>query len=189
MNNNNSKKKLLLHACCAPCLTAVNEKLETDYNPIVFWFNPNIEPKIEHARRLSVLKEFCELMGLELIDGALDYDRENADWLEYIRESSEEPEGGNRCKRCIEFRLLKTAKRATEMGLDFATTLSVSPHKNANLINDIGQGLSQEPHINFLTADFKKKNGYLRSIKLSKKFGLYRQNYCGCRFSQRKIDS
>jgi len=167
----------------------VNERISAEFKPVIFWFNPNIEPKEEHERRLETLKNFTESIGAELIVGTTKYENDNSEWFEYTKEYTDASEGGRRCQRCIEFRMKKTAERAKALGLIFTTTLSVSPHKNSDLINKIGEDIGGELDIIFLPANFKKENGYLRSIVLSKKFNLYRQNYCGCRYSKERVKS
>ncbi|MCL2634346.1 MAG: epoxyqueuosine reductase QueH [Oscillospiraceae bacterium] len=154
-----NKKRLLLHACCAPCSTAVIERLIPDYEITLFWYNPNIVPEEEHIKRLSELGRYVGDIypDIELIVG------------EYT------PQKFDNCRDCVAHRLSETAKRAGGFDL-FTTTLTVSPHKNANEINSIISEYDKG-----LQADFKKKNGYLRSIELSKKHNLYRQNYCGCK--------
>ena len=184
----NSKLKVLLHTCCAPCLTAVDEKLSDQFEPVIFWFNPNIEPKQEYEKRLGVLKEFTKKIGVELIESMTKYEIDNAEWSAFVGGFANEPEGGKRCEKCIEFRLRKTAEKAKGLGLKFTTTLSVSPHKNAESINKAGHDLSEQLGLEYLAANFKKENGHLRSIELSKKFNLYRQNYCGCRYSKNKTE-
>jgi len=177
-------KKLLLHSCCGPCSTVCIERLlSSDFEVVVFYFNPNIEPLEEYEHRKEEQKKVCQHFEVKFVD--CDYD--NAGWRDFVAGLEKEPEGGARCKKCFEFRLLKTAKYAKENGFDiFATTLSVSPHKNTIVINEVGQGVSGRFEIEFLPESFKKKDGYLRSINLSKEMDLYRQNYCGCNFSKKK---
>ncbi|HWP79481.1 MAG TPA: epoxyqueuosine reductase QueH [Candidatus Acidoferrum sp.] len=169
-------KKLLLHACCAPCSTAVIERLQGEYDLTVFFYNPCIEPEEEYLRRLAELERLLGILNLPLIEGAYEPDR----YLDAVRGLEHEPEGGARCAVCFEQRL---AAAAALPGYDLVTTtLTVSPHKNAALINGIGKKLCGD---RWLHSDFKKQNGYLRSIELSKQYGLYRQNFCGCVFSSR----
>lgn len=184
MKIENSKAKLLLHSCCAPCLTSVYEQLESDWEITSFWFNPNIEPESEHAQRLNTIKHFCQIKNIPLVNFGLAYNRANQQFELNSKRLELEPEGGRRCENCIRYRLEETAKYAKSHDFDiFATTLSVSPHKDADMINRIGKMVADEYGINYLTADFKKHDGYKRSIKLSKKYDLYRQSYCGCRYS------
>lgn len=173
-------KKLFLHSCCGPCSTVVIERLKSDFDVTVFYFNPNIEPKEEYEKRKNEQKKVCNHFGIPLVDG--DYD--NACWRKFVEGLENEKEGGARCTKCFQFRLQKTAEMAKVKKFDlFATTLSVSPHKNTLVINSVGESISKEVEIPFLAESFKKKDGYLESIQLSKELGLYRQNYCGCSFA------
>lgn len=175
---------LMLHSCCGPCSTYVLEYLSSYFRITVFYYNPNISPREEYEYRLAEEKRFIrQFRGrypIDLIDG--DYNPAAFDKLAQGME--EEPEGGARCPICYHFRLEKTAALAREMNCDwFCTTLSVSPYKNARHINRIGLELGQKYGVRFLPSDFKKRNGYKRSIELSHEYALYRQDYCGCRFS------
>lgn len=177
------KKKLLLHCCCAPCTSGVLWQLE-DFDISCFYYNPNIAPKEEYEFRKQELEKFLKNFDIPMF--FLDYDKEK--YEEMVVGLENEKEGGARCYKCFELRLLKTAKFAKDNGFDiFTTTLSVSPYKNHNVLNEIGERISKEVGIEFLPANFKKNNGYLKSIENSKKFGLYRQNYCGCIYSKRDI--
>lgn len=183
---NNIKPKLLLHACCAPCFTAVYEQLKEDFNITVFWFNPNIFPIEEYNKRLDELKKYCKIVKCPLIVGDKMPEDMNS-WQLLTRGFENEIEGGKRCRTCIKMRLLYTGKFASENKFDqFGTTLSISPHKNSYTINNIGKEVSAKIKINFLDRDFKKNNGYKRSIEICKEFNIYRQNYCGCRYSLKK---
>lgn len=176
---------MLLHACCAPCSTSVLERLCGEFSLAVYFFNPNIYPEEEYITRKEEMKEFLHKAyqdGIKVIEEDYDHD----EFLSNVKGLEACKEGGDRCKRCFELRLLHTAKKAKEMGFDtFTTTLSVSPYKNAKLLNEIGHSVGQAVGIKYYEADFKKKDGYLRSIRLSSEYGLYRQNYCGCEFSRR----
>lgn len=177
------KKKLLLHSCCGPCSTSVIEKLKEDYNLTIFYYNPNIYPEEEYIKRLNEQIRYLNLSNQDIvvIDGKYD-DNEIFEQAYQGLESCKE--GGSRCEKCIYLRLKKTAEYAKNNNFDiFASTLSVSPHKNANLINDLGIALQEEYKIDYLISDFKKQDGYLNSIKLSKQYDLYRQKYCGCKYS------
>ncbi len=177
-NYQTKKPKLLLHTCCAPCLTSVEEKLRDKYDITAYWFNPNIEPIAEYHLRLSEFEKYCKAKRIKYL---IEKNVFLANWKKDVDHNIRDGEGKIRCQKCIYFRLCQSAKVATENNYDlFATTLSVSPHKNSTAINSIGEELSRSMQINFLTADFKKQNGYLRSIELSKKYYLYRQKYCGC---------
>ena len=176
--------RLLLHGCCAPCASSVLEVLSPFFEITVLYYNPNIRPTEEYEKRAA---EFCKLIKRaeypNKVDPVIcDYDAESFGSLAALY--PDEPEGGLRCKACYSLRLAETFKRARGGGYDFfATTLSVSPHKNAALLNEIGNALAEGSDIRFLSADFKKRDGYKRSIELSKQYGLYRQAYCGCKLS------
>lgn len=176
------KKKLLLHSCCAPCSTRALELLADAFELTVYYYNPNIEPRAEYDKRLSEQARLLERKGIALAEGEWD----PAPFLEKARGREGEREGGARCLLCYEMRLSGAAMYAKEHGFDyFATTLTVSPHKNAQKLNEIGFRLAQEVGIRFLPTDFKKRGGYQRSVELSREYGLYRQDYCGCRYSAR----
>lgn len=175
---------LLLHSCCAPCSSYVLEYLSNYFAITLFYYNPNIYPESEYTKRIleqqTLIGEMKSQNPISFIAGSYDNDRfyEMAEGLEHLKE------GGERCFRCYELRLRETAKLAQEGGFDyFATTLSISPLKNSAKLNEIGVRLAKEYGVSYLPSDFKKKNGYKRSIELSKKYGLYRQDYCGCEFS------
>ncbi len=175
------KPSLLLHSCCAPCSSAVIERLKESFNITVYYYNPNLDTKEEYDLRSNEQKRLCSLMGVECV--VEDYDSE--EYLAAVKGLEEEKEGGGRCKVCFFLRLKKTAEYAKKMKADyFSTTLTISPLKNASLINSIGLGLEEGFAVRFLPSDFKKKGGYLRSIELSREHGLYRQNYCGCKYSK-----
>lgn len=177
------KKNLLLHSCCGPCSTSVIDRLENTYNLTIFYYNPNIYPQEEYLKRLIEQKKYIQKTkkNIKIIDGTYS-DHEKFETLFSGLENCQE--GGKRCEKCIFERLEKTAEMASKNGFDvFATTLSVSPHKNAQFINLSGNELSKKYNVEYLVADFKKQDGYLKSIQISKKFNLYRQNYCGCKYS------
>ena len=174
--NKGEKKKLLLHSCCAPCSTACIERLKEHFDLTIFYYNPNIDTFEEFTHRATEQVKYCEKVGVKCI--VCDYDKQA--FLTASKGKEKEKEGGARCKECFNLRLLRTAKKAKEENFDyFATTLTVSPLKNACLINEIGVKLEKEFSVKYLPTDFKKDNGYLRSITLSKENDLYRQNYCG----------
>ncbi len=180
----NIKPTLLLHACCAPCSSAVLEYLYQHFNITLFFYNPNISPESEFNYRLKELKRLIIEMSLNDIEiVVLDYD--NTEFENLAKGLEHLPEGDKRCKKCYRLRLVKTAEYAKENGFDyFTTTLSVSPYKNAQLLNEIGGELEKEFGIKYLHSDFKKKEGYKRSCELSREYNLYRQNYCGCIYSK-----
>ena len=175
-------KKLLLHVCCAPCSTHVIETLKKDYNLTLFFYNPNIEPIDEYEKRLESTERYAKELKLPLIVG--DYD--NLEWHNAVKGHEDDKEGGERCSICFKYRLKKTTQLAKEKNFDlFTTTLTISPFKNAEMINKIGNELKEKHNIEFLKSNFKKQNGYLYSIELSKKYNLYRQHYCGCLYSKK----
>ncbi len=177
------KPTLLLHSCCAPCSTRALSVLKEVFAVTVFYYNPSIYPAEEYYKRLGEQKRLCEILGVPLIEG--EYATEN--FYEKVKGRENDKECGERCKICIFDRLFVTAKMAREKGYEyFTTTLTTSPLKNATFINQASEKLSQELSVKFLPCDFKKQNGYLESIRLSKEYSLYRQNYCGCEFSIQK---
>ena len=181
--NSGQKKKLLLHSCCAPCSTACIERLIGAFDITVFYYNPNIDTLEEFKLRASEQERYCQSLGIDCI--VADYDKQS--FLSQVKGLENEKEGGARCLKCFDLRLSKTAEKCQELGFDyFATTLTVSPLKNAKLINEIGFSLEKIVGAKYLPSDFKKQNGYLKSIQLSKENNLYRQNYCGCEFSKIK---
>ena len=177
-------KKLLLHSCCAPCSTACIERLKEFFDITVYYYNPNIDTDLEYQKRLLEQLRYCDALGIKAIsDGYL-----GDEFLSNVVGLENEKEGGIRCEKCFYLRLKKTAKKAKENGFDlFMTTLTVSPLKNVDLINKIGKEIETEEKIEYLVSDFKKKDGYKRSIELSKENDLYRQNYCGCKFSKSSL--
>lgn len=182
---NDVPPKILLHSCCGPCSTEVISRLTPYFNITVLYYNPNIEPQAEYVKRkqeqIRFINEFIPENKVDFLDCDYDHDA----FLEIAKGLETEPEGGNRCHRCYELRLRKTAMLAKENGYDyFGTTLTVSPYKNAQVLNQIGENLQKEIGIKYLFSDFKKENGYKKSIEYSKKYKLYRQNYCGCHFSR-----
>jgi hypothetical protein len=174
------KKKLLLHTCCAPCSTHCVNELMKDYDVTMYFYNPNIHPFGEYAKRLENGKIVSRELGVPLIEA--EYEPE--EWLELIKGFEQEPEGGKRCKICFHMRLKQTAEYAKKNGFDaFTTTMTISPHKDANIINQLGEELSKKFGVEWVHSDFKKKDGFKKSIDLSKKMKLYRQGYCGCFYS------
>jgi predicted adenine nucleotide alpha hydrolase (AANH) superfamily ATPase len=172
------RKKLLLHSCCAPCSSAVIEKLSPFFDITVFYYNPNILPKNEYERRKEEQKRLLKILNINFIEGEYDVQA----YIEAIKGMENLAEGSEKCRQCYKFRLDRTAKLGKERNFDFfTTTLSVSPHKNSAWINEIMQELEKTYAIKYLPSDFKKEGGYMRSIQLSKKYDLYRQKYCGCR--------
>lgn len=181
--------KLLLHSCCAPCSSAVITKLKDYFDITVIYYNPNIEPYEEYLKRKEEQKRLLTLLDSKNKIDFIDCDYDNDKYHELVKGHEDDPERGNRCYICYKQRMKYTASRAKENNYDFfGTTLSVSPYKVSKWINEIGYNLSTEYNVRFLPADFKKKNGYKKSIELSKKYKLYRQNYCGCIYSKRECD-
>ena len=179
---------LLLHSCCAPCSSYVLEYLSQFFNITVLYYNPNISPKDEYLYRLQEEKRLISEMKFKNPVKILDCDYNADEFFVVAKGLEKEPEGGKRCEKCFDLRLDFTAKTAKENNFDyFATTLTISPLKNANLINQIGESLAEKYNVKYLSSDFKKKEGYKRSITLSKEYNLYRQNYCGCIYS--KVES
>ena len=184
-----AKRRILLHSCCGPCSTACIERLLPDYKVTVFYYNPNITDREEYEKRKANQLKFIEAFNQEVpeedkvvfIEG--EYLPE--DFFDVAKGLEDCPEGGERCTECFKLRLDRTAGAALAMGFPiFGTTLTVSPHKNYQLISAIGTQLAEVYDLEFLDMDFKKKAGFQRSIELSKKYELYRQNYCGCEFSK-----
>jgi predicted adenine nucleotide alpha hydrolase (AANH) superfamily ATPase len=177
-------KRMLLHICCAPCSTYVIEVLKSDYELTGFFYNPNIHPKSEYLLRKKEMKRYADVINLDLV--CAEYDPER--WFEITKGMDNLPEGDKRCSVCYEMRLEKCAFYAKEYDYDIiATTLSISPHKNAEKINEVGLKVVNN-ELQFYEADFKKKGGFERSIRMSKQSGLYRQSYCGCVFSKKESD-
>lgn len=182
---NNIVPTLLLHACCAPCSSYVLEYLSDYFKITVFYYNPNISPESEYKYRLEEEKRLISQLNTKYPVSIIDSEYNPNTFFSAVKGLEKEVEGGERCKVCFKLRLEETAKLCKEQGFDyFATTLTISPLKNANNINAIGSDLAQKYQVNYLPSDFKKKNGYKRSTELSKQFNLYRQNFCGCVFSK-----
>lgn len=178
---------LLLHSCCGPCSSYVLEVLSQHFNVSVLYFNPNIYPESEYEKRLAEQIKIIDGMPFKNPVSLMECDYDENEFLAAAQGFENEREGGARCEKCFRLRMEKTALLAKKNGFDFfTTTLSVSPHKNAPLLNKIGEELSEKHGIKYLYGDFKKKEGYKRSIELSAQYDLYRQNYCGCRFSIRE---
>ena len=181
IDNLDYKPTLLLHSCCAPCSTAVIERLKDYFNITIIYYNPNIEPIEEYNKRKNEQIKIINYYNLKYID--CDYDNNLFHIISNGLEN--EKERGIRCHKCYRLRLDYTAKKAMDNNFDsFSTTLTVSPYKLSNVINEIGLELEKKYNIKYLVSDFKKQNGYKKSIELSKKYNLYRQNYCGCIYSK-----
>lgn len=180
------KKRMLLHVCCAPCSSASLEYLTEHFDVDVFFFNPNIETKAEFDKRLSELNRFIKEYGFSRKIDVFVGDYNHDEFLREVKGLEEVAEGGERCVKCFAERLSKTANLASQMGYDyFATTLTISPLKNAEVLNRLGLSFEKRGDVLYFPTDLKKKGRYQRSIELSKQFGLYRQDYCGCEFSRK----
>lgn len=183
------KPSVLMHACCGPCATSCVERTAADYDLTLYYYNPNITDREEYYLRRDTLLHFLDAFNEEhrdmftvgCLEGAYEPDR----FIEKALPLAGEPEGGRRCELCFAMRLGETARMAKELGMDyFTTTMSVSPHKDYDSIRSLGRVLEAETGVKFLDIDFKKKNGFGRSVELSKRYGLYRQNFCGCDFAR-----
>lgn len=182
--------RLLLHSCCAPCSSYVLEYLTQFFHITIYYYNPNISFEEEYQRRIEEQKRLIRELPVKNPIHYLQGDYETGRFYELAKGLESSPEGGERCFRCYELRLEETAKLAKKEGFDyFTTTLSISPHKNAAKLNEIGERLARKYDTPYLIADFKKKNGYKRSIELSREFKLYRQDYCGCVYSKTARES
>ena len=178
-----NKPSLLLHACCAPCSSAVLEKIAQYFNITILFYNPNITDYKEYLKRKEELEKFINLVGYNI--KLLDCNHDKEKFLELSKGLEDLKEGDIRCYKCYKLRLEETAKIGKKYNFNyFTTTLSISPYKNSKWLNEIGEELASKYNINYLYADFKKKNGYKRSIELSQLYSLYRQNYCGCIYSK-----
>lgn len=183
---NDNKKRIMLHACCAVCMAYPIEMLkeldESDYEPVVWFYNPNIFPEQEYLRRRDELIKYCEEKNYPYLMG--EYDPEK--WYAYVEGLEKEPEKGRRCEKCFEFRLDRTAQKAKEMNISvFTTTLTVSPHKVSRQVFEAGRNAARKYDVEFLEFDFKKHDGFLKTMCLARENNFYRQNYCGCEFSIR----
>lgn len=179
----NNKKTLLLHSCCAPCSSAVLERISKYFKITILFYNPNITDYSEYLKRKDELKRLIKEVGYDIEVMDCDYDKDK--FISMALGLEDKKEGDIRCYKCYKLRLEKTALVARENNFDyFTTTLSISPYKNSKWLNEIGKELSDKYKVNYLYADFKKKNGYKRSIELSNIYHLYRQDYCGCIYSK-----
>jgi hypothetical protein len=176
------KLKLLLHVCCGPCSVYTAPLLREKYDVTCFFFNPNVDDPAEYEKRRSQMALLPGFEGIEILYGPYDMDL----WRQQVKGLEAEPEGGERCRKCFLMRLGETARTGREMGFDlFATTLTVAPMKNAALVNEAGLEAARREGIEYLPSDFKKKDGYRKSVELSRMAGIYRQDFCGCSFSRR----
>lgn len=189
---NNQKQNivptLLLHSCCAPCSSYCIEYLSQFFEITVYYYNPNISEQEEYAKRVVEQRKLIASMPTKYPVSFVEGEYKPEEFFAIARGYEKCPEGGERCFKCYEQRLRSTAKKCLELGFDyFTTTLTISPLKNAEKLNEIGEKLGAELGICYLVSDFKKRDGYKRSTELSKEYGLYRQNYCGCAFSKAEM--
>ncbi|UCF30867.1 MAG: epoxyqueuosine reductase QueH [bacterium] len=179
-----SKPRLLLHVCCAPDATVAFERLNSEFDAEGFFYNPNIHPEEEYLRRLNALEALSRVIDLPFTEGPY----ETGIWHAAVRGLEGEREGGRRCEECIRLRIRRTAEAAKDGGFDaFAAVFSVSPHKSPSLVDRIGGEAARDFGTTYLATDLKKKNGFKRSVELSRTYGIYRQDYCGCVYSRRSI--
>ena len=179
----NANKKILLHACCAICSAHPIELLKNlGYEVVIYFYNPNIFPSSEYETRLNAQRKLCQHFNVELIIG--DYTQET--FFDYVKGYEHCQEKGERCELCFKLRLKETAKKAKELGINtFTTSIVISPHKNYSLLTEIGENIAKENDLTYLAIDFKKKDGFLNTNKIANSLNLYRQNYCGCKYSRR----
>ena len=192
INTDDKKPSLLLHVCCGPCSTTCLEVLTNYFNVTALFYNPNIHPENEYVKRYDEFKKFVQIKNATLENKInikeVEYDVNC--YFEKVKGFENEKEGGLRCVKCFELRLEQTAKLCKQFNYDFfTTTLTVSPYKNAKILNTIGEDLALKYNIKFLNSDFKKNDGYKKSIALSEKFNLYRQDYCGCIYSLKEREN
>ena len=184
LEKSGEKPSLLLHACCAPCSSHTLLFLHEHFDITLYFCNPNISPESEFEFRLSELKRLVKELGLDI--NVIEEPYDSAPFFALAKGLEDQPERGERCRKCIEYRLRMAAAKAKELGSDyFTTTLTISPHKDCTFINECGSRIAEECGIPYLYSDFKKHDGYKHSIQLSKEYNLYRQNYCGCIYSIR----
>lgn len=187
LEKSGKKPRLMLHACCAPCSSHTLLFLYRHFDITVYFCNPNIAPEEEYLYRKSELKRLISELGLEVT--VIDEDYDPAPFYELAKGLEDQPERGERCRKCIAYRLRRTGEMARRNGCDyFTTTLTISPHKDCEYINECGRATAEECGVAYLFSDFKKHDGYKHSIELSRQYGLYRQNYCGCVYSRRKAE-
>lgn len=182
-----TKPKLLLHVCCAPCSSYVLTYLCDYFDITILYYNPNISPIEEYEKRLNEAKRLIKELNKDNIH-IMECEYDNTEFEKIAKGLEDAPEGGIRCRKCYKLRIEKAAKYAKENNFDyFTTTLTISPLKNSQVLNQIGKELEEKYNVKYLYSDFKKKEGYKTSIILSKKYNLYRQNYCGCIYSKPKV--
>ena len=177
------QNSIIIHTCCAICSGyPVSYLQDAGYRVVAYFYNPNIFPKEEYFKRLEAQKILCKHLNCELVEGEYVPD----EYFDFVRGLETEPEKGKRCDKCFELRLRKTAEYAKSVGIEnFTTSIVISPHKNFDKLTQIGEKIAQEYGLNYVGINFKKNDGFLKTNKLSKELGLYRQNYCGCKFAMR----
>lgn len=177
-----TKSKVVIHACCGICSGyPISYLKDIGYDVVVYFYNPNIYPEAEYLKRLDAQKKICEHFDVELVTDIYEPQK----YLDYVKGLEDEPERGRRCDKCFELRLLKTAEFAKSVDAEcFTTSIVISPHKNFKRVSEIGEKISKDIGINYLAIDFKKKDGFLKTNRISRELELYRQNYCGCKFSK-----
>lgn len=182
-NSNYSNKKILLHACCGICSSyPISLLKDMGYCVVVYFYNPNIYPDIEYQKRLDAQQTLCKHFNCELITG--DYEPER--YYDFVKGLENEPEKGKRCQKCFELRLEKSAQKAKELSIkEFTTSMVISPHKDFEKISQIGAQIAEKYSLNYLSINFRKQDGFLKTNQISKSLNLYRQNYCGCKFTLR----
>jgi len=174
------KPKFLLHTCCAVCSGHVIQQLKKEFDVMAYFYNPNIHPVTEYEKRKMTLEQYCHKYKIQFIKGEYSWE----DWIESVRGSEAEPEGGYRCNICYKIRLEEVARKAKELDCDyFGSTLTISPHKKADIINPIGKEVGEKFGIKFYEADWKKQDGFKKACEISREEDFYRQNYCGCVYS------
>lgn len=178
-----AQDKIVLHACCGICSGyPISYLKDMGYQVVVYFYNPNIYPEAEYQKRLEAEKTLCAHFGVELVEGEYNPN----EYYDFVKGFESEPEKGLRCNKCFELRLKKTAEFAKSISIDkFTTSITISPHKNFSKLSEIGLKIAQDAGIEYLPIDFKKKDGFLKTNKLSRELNLYRQNYCGCKFALR----
>lgn len=180
-----NKPRLLLHSCCGPCSSAVLERINEYFDMDIFYYNPNIDSSSEFYRRADEQKDLVKYLDLDDKIGVEVVKYNHDEFLDYVKGFEKYEEGGARCFKCYRQRMERAAEYAKENNYDyFTTTLSISPHKDSQILNKIGEDISKKIGVKYLYSDFKKKNGFKRSVELTDKFNMYRQKYCGCEFSK-----
>ncbi len=176
-------EKIVIHTCCAICSGyPISYLKDLGYSPVAYFYNPNIYPDSEYQKRLEAERTLCRHFDTELVEA--DYNPQ--EYYDFVKGFENEPEKGLRCDKCFELRLLKTAKYAKSKGIDkFTTSIVISPHKNFDKLTQIGEKIAKQEGLEYFAVNFKKKDGFLKTNKISKELGLYRQNYCGCKFAMR----